>query len=125
MQLQPQRLLLFSRNTLIRLKRTFTGLPIGRSCDLFLLLFPFLTSLPMSNSVWKAKLPDNSVLLFRPGNDISLVEEIYYEHAYDKLFQFEDGNIIIDGGSHIGVFALRAANRVGRKGTVVCIEPDP
>jgi FkbM family methyltransferase len=50
-----------------------------------------------------------------------------YEDASRRLFidALEAGVTVIDGGAHIGVFALSAAARIGQGGQVFAIEADP
>jgi FkbM family methyltransferase len=50
-----------------------------------------------------------------------------YEDASRRLFidALEAGVTVIDGGAHIGVYALTAAARLGRDGRVFAIEADP
>ncbi|HID27194.1 MAG TPA: FkbM family methyltransferase [Methanosarcinales archaeon] len=71
-------------------------------------------------------LPDGNKLIFRPfyTSEPEIVIDLYkYEH-YARLY-LEKGQTILDIGSHIGVFALKAAKIVGSSGRVLCFEPQP
>jgi tRNA G37 N-methylase Trm5 len=50
-----------------------------------------------------------------------------YENASRRLFidALKAGVTVVDGGAHVGVFALTAAARIGRDGQVFAIEADP
>jgi FkbM family methyltransferase len=50
-----------------------------------------------------------------------------YEEASRRLFMdaLDPGVTVVDGGAHIGVFALTAAARIGQGGQVFAIEADP
>jgi FkbM family methyltransferase len=72
-----------------------------------------------------ARLPDGNRLLFRPFTwDHEGIKEIYGSGEYEKLFRIHEGDVVIDVGAHIGIFAVKAARLVGGKGVVVAIEPD-
>lgn len=70
------------------------------------------------------KLPDGNRLFFRPLTfDQAIVIDIYFYHAYDKVFSPEKGDFVVDAGAHIGVFTVKAARKVGKQGRVVAFEP--
>jgi FkbM family methyltransferase len=72
-----------------------------------------------------ARLPDGNKLLFRPFTwDQDGIMEIYGDKKYEELFHVRKGDVVIDAGAHIGIFALKAARLVGKEGTVVAIEPN-
>lgn len=50
-----------------------------------------------------------------------------YEGALGELLTaaIAPGHVVVDGGAHIGFWALRAARLVGPAGLVVAVEPDP
>lgn len=50
-----------------------------------------------------------------------------YEPAEARWYRevVRAGNVVVDVGAHIGVFATLFASLVGRAGTVVAVEPDP
>jgi len=57
--------------------------------------------------------------------DENVIQEILVRHAYRKKklnFQIEENDVWLDGGSHIGVFGLYAAQHNARK--VYCYEPE-
>jgi FkbM family methyltransferase len=72
-----------------------------------------------------ARLPDGSILLFRPFTwDHEGIKEIYGSGEYEKLFRIHEGDVVIDVGAHIGIFTVKAARLADREGIVVAIEPN-
>jgi len=53
------------------------------------------------------------------------IEEIVGDLVYERVFSIKPGDIVIDVGSHVGIFTIKAAKAVGPKGLVVSIEPEP
>lgn len=51
-----------------------------------------------------------------------IIDEVYTKNIYEKYFQVEDGDIVVDVGSHIGSFACKIADRNFEK--CFCLEPD-
>ncbi len=47
-----------------------------------------------------------------------------FEPYIKRAFQPRIGETVVDVGSHIGIYTLRAARNVGNRGTVVSFEPD-
>jgi len=73
-------------------------------------------------------LPDGN-LLFCSWRDNpfwiwAIIEEIYYFQTYDRLFKPEKNFTIVDVGAHIGIYSLKAAKNVGKRGRVIAIEPE-
>jgi len=50
------------------------------------------------------------------------VQEIFYDKIYEKYFPIEETDNVLDLGSHIGVFALRALGQGAQH--VYCFEPE-
>lgn len=50
--------------------------------------------------------------------------DIYHDAAYNRFFNLQPGNIVVDAGAHIGVYTLKAAKEVGNKGRVIAVEPE-
>lgn len=70
-------------------------------------------------------LPDGNFIIFRQFTaDHFIIMEIYYSRVYDQLFKPEKDDIIVDVGAHIGVYTLKAAKLVGKKGKVFAFEPE-
>lgn len=44
---------------------------------------------------------------------------------YEKYFEVERGDTVVDVGAHIGKFAIPSVKKVGKEGSVVAIEPEP
>ncbi len=50
--------------------------------------------------------------------------QVFLAGNYDSLLaKLKVGDIIIDAGANIGMFTIRAARIVGKKGCVIAIEP--
>ena len=58
-------------------------------------------------------------------DDLIIFHEFFIENLYDKKFEVENGDFIFDVGSSIGWYALKMSKKVGEKGKVIAIEPDP
>ena len=67
------------------------------------------------------KPPVGVVLL--PSGDEFIFREIYLDEAYDKFYEIQKDDVVIDVGAHVGLFTLKAA-KSGAK-VVVAIEPHP
>jgi len=78
------------------------------------------------NRYWRFErtLPDGLRLRFRDA-DRCIIDEIYESGAYGSPKLIKTGDIVVDAGGHIGVFALWAAKRVGETGRVLSFEPGP
>jgi len=68
-------------------------------------------------------LPDGNVIL-ASWNNYNTDYNIYHYAIYDRFFTPQLGNIVVDAGAHIGIYALKAANEVGVDGRVIAIEPE-
>jgi len=47
------------------------------------------------------------------------------DHDYEKHYKLKEGDIFVEGGSHMGRHARRASPKVGSSGRVIAIEPSP
>jgi FkbM family methyltransferase len=45
--------------------------------------------------------------------------------GYEKHYSLRPGDVVVDGGGFLGLFALYAATKVGPTGRVITYEPDP
>ena len=70
-------------------------------------------------------LPDGNRILIDPKDESHewVVEEIYNEAPYERIFGMRPGDCIVDVGANIGVFTVKAAKLVGPSGSVIAIEP--
>jgi len=50
--------------------------------------------------------------------------EIFQDEIYEKMGSPEEGDIVLDIGAYVGMFAIKASKQVRRKGVVVAIEPE-
>lgn len=73
-------------------------------------------------------LPDGNLLLcsWRDGCfwTWAIIEEIYHFKTYDRLFEPKEDFTVVDVGAHIGVYTLRVAKKLRRKGLLIAIEPN-
>ena len=51
--------------------------------------------------------------------------EIFHYEVYDRASRPQRGDVVIDVGAHVGMFAIKAARQVGDEGLVIAIEPEP
>lgn len=70
---------------------------------------------------------DGHVLVLDQHDSLDLAtlgdHEPYVSRYLEETIRF--GDIVIDGGAHIGLHALRVARLVGPTGKVIAVEPDP
>lgn len=59
-----------------------------------------------------------------PNCDLKPIDEIVKDRIYDKIISLERGMTVLDIGANIGVFSLYAAEKVGRSGRIIAIEPE-
>jgi len=64
-------------------------------------------------------------LYYRFLTTLKEIEEIVYNHSYDRAYRFKKGGIVVDAGARIGTFAAKIAAAVGTEGKIVAIEPEP
>jgi FkbM family methyltransferase len=69
-------------------------------------------------------LPDLQMLFFRMNEDNFIVDEIYNDQVYEQYFRPLKGDVVADVGAHIGIFTLKAAKHIGKKGIVLAFEPE-
>jgi FkbM family methyltransferase len=60
-----------------------------------------------------------------PKDGSVLIAEIYRDRVYDRFFEPKDGFTVVDVGAHVGIYTVKAANKVGKRGCVISVEPDP
>ena len=58
-------------------------------------------------------------------NAIDIYNEIFQQNVYEKYQRIRKGDLVIDIGANIGLFAIKAANIMSNKGHVIAIEPEP
>jgi FkbM family methyltransferase len=75
---------------------------------------------------YSTRLPDGNYIFVNPRDKSHewIVQEIYGDSIYEKEFGVLEGYSVIDVGTNIGVFSLKAAKLVGPKGRVIAIEPN-
>ena len=54
-----------------------------------------------------------------------IIHEVIDTHVYDRYIPLKPGMTVIDIGSSIGVFSLYDSQKVGYKGKIVAVEPEP
>lgn len=89
---------------------------------------PPLRTLVNRLSQWTIALrvQDGQEILVRPFSDDPLiVKEVYIQECYDQVYPIEEGDVVVDVGAHIGIFATKAAYQIGSRGIVLAIEPEP
>lgn len=114
------------------LRATLMRLPAGRW------ILEKLRGETWSSGVWYAlrgklkRSPDGTFLVdfddmrFRLASPrLSVIFEVIRDRIYERVYDLEDGDVVIDVGAHVGIFAVRAAQTVGERGTVIAVEPEP
>lgn len=65
-------------------------------------------------------------LRFEGKGDFTAFYEIFLEGSYDPLLeQIREGDVVLDAGANVGLFSLLASERVGPRGLVIAVEPNP
>lgn len=81
---------------------------------------------PMVTKSMVLALMSDGSKLYCPVNHLkALVKTIYYRKMYDKFFSPRNGDTIADVGAHAGMYTLKAARKVKKRGQVLSIEPHP
>jgi FkbM family methyltransferase len=58
--------------------------------------------------------------------DRAAFAQVFFGGGYDFLLgRMSPGDIVLDAGANIGCFAIRASRRVGPRGLVIAVEPEP
>ena len=68
---------------------------------------------------------ENRSLYFRFHSALNEISELMLDALYDRDRPFKDGEVVVDAGARIGVFAAKISAAVGERGTVIAIEPEP
>lgn len=68
---------------------------------------------------WRLGISDENFLSF-----ICVLLEIFYFNIYEQFYRPKKGDVVVDAGAFVGMFAVKAAKAVGDKGTVIAIEPE-
>lgn len=55
---------------------------------------------------------------------ICVLMEIFYFDIYERFYRIRKSDVIVDAGAFVGMFAVKAAKKVGSKGKVIAIEPE-
>ena len=90
---------------------------VGRFLDVF-----GLRALKTKHFVLETKVVDGLRILYCP-HDQCIIREIYHEHSYGSGDAFLPGQVVVDIGGHIGVFAIFASS--GGTGSSHVCEPAP
>ncbi|MBM3253453.1 MAG: FkbM family methyltransferase [Candidatus Omnitrophica bacterium] len=94
---------------------------------LFLNLINRLKIVNVGNKDFKIILNDATFWIGLSSGELGAYIEIFVRKIYEQIpdFKAKSGDVVIDIGSSIGLFAIRQASRVGRVGKVWAFEPNP
>jgi FkbM family methyltransferase len=53
------------------------------------------------------------------------IEGIIIHSTYDAGYQFKRGEVVVDAGARVGIFAAKISAAVGKEGRIIAIEPEP
>ena len=76
------------------------------------------------SSVFSLPFPLKGKLIMKSWTDHGLYEEIYIQDTYSQKI-LKEGMNVIDVGAYIGTYTILAAEKVGKNGKIVAIEPEP
>ena len=65
-----------------------------------------------------------SKIILKNNQDWGLLIEIHLRDTYHKNI-IKEGMNVVDAGAHIGMYSILAAEKVGDKGKLIAIEPEP
>lgn len=65
---------------------------------------------------------DNITLKFPVFQNLADFESINH---YFYNYELSEGEIVVDAGAYVGVFSMYAGKKVGKKGKVIALEPNP
>ena len=60
-----------------------------------------------------------------PRNAAGVFMEIFQDEVYEQVWEPGEGDTVLDIGAYVGMFAVKAAGKVGLSGRVIAIEPCP
>lgn len=88
---------------------------------------PTAAGLPMRIRLPPSReLPDPPEVNLDRHSDFTTFYETFIENCYGPLLELiVPGDVVVDAGANIGLFTLLASRRVGPKGIVVALEPNP
>ena len=109
---------------------------VKRSPDwLFALVWMFLWGINFNRKsilllpykhLWLAITKEGKFFLHSPKDILATLREIHSsKHGYFRYFGIEEGEVVVDVGANIGQITLPMAQRTGKEGKVIAIEPDP
>ena len=75
------------------------------------------------SNLWKIRNPRVDVLLRDGTTDRWIGREVFFDHAYTRYFDVQQGDTVVDIGAHIGLFALYAQGRGAAQ--IFAFEPNP
>jgi len=58
------------------------------------------------------------------GEFLYVLSEQFVSEIYEKHYNVKNGQVIVDIGANIGIFAVKAAKKVGKSGKIIAIEPE-
>lgn len=77
----------------------------------------------VSDGTWVVYLDSMKFHLAKPR--LSVIFDVIRDRIYEQVYDLREGDVVIDVGAHVGIFAVKAAKTVGEHGAVVAIEPEP
>jgi FkbM family methyltransferase len=87
----------------------------------------FVNILGLRNKVFQIALPKYGIKSYCrsiQGFNDYLILTTHENDLVDKWFMPKEGDVVIDAGSHIGLFSMVSSRRVGASGKVIAIEAD-
>lgn len=58
-----------------------------------------------------------------PPGEVWVSIEIFQDDVYEQVYKLKPGDVVLDLGAHVGMFACKAAKEVGRDGMIWVVEP--
>lgn len=114
---------LLGRQQYRSLAKTVTNIPALRV--IYCLSQAMIVSFIRNNSLCSIKLLEGTRFIAPDFNDlISHIRSIWGKGIYDK-YKVSTGQVVVDAGAHVGVYAVKASKNAGENGIIVAVEPHP
>lgn len=63
--------------------------------------------------------------IYAPRDGILAFMEVFQDEVYEQIWSIQAGSIVVDIGAYVGMFTIKASDKVGKDGRIYAIEPEP
>lgn len=79
---------------------------------------------PKESQIGEFPVRDEMSKLKDYGEFLYILSEQFVSEIYEKHYNIKKGHVIVDIGANIGIFAVKAAKKVGKSGKIIVMEPE-